>query len=127
MEQYELAPRKIYSDLVYCIKNYSLDGIFVRLRGSAGGDVKLDQDLKGKKVTVKNASNGLVVVVNDEKIFTYEKDKTWPLRFSISYKRFPRTRYRSSQDRVTNAELANVGQSPVTEGAEETGVLYCWR
>jgi len=85
MEQYELNPETIYGDMLHCLKNYEAINLFVRLRGSVGGDIKIDENLERKTLAVDEVLEGLSFLVDGKKIYVHEEDDFWKRRFSLAY------------------------------------------
>ncbi|MBT4334359.1 hypothetical protein HOD61_00915 [archaeon] len=90
MEQYWIPKELDFENLRKCLDNYEADSIFVRLKGSSGGEVKLKEDLTGKVLDFKKDDSGLYLSINSEEVFhfplkNYEVDRQ--KGFSLAYER----------------------------------------
>lgn len=88
MEQYELAKRLVYSDIKYCLANYTPERLFIRLVGSKGGTTKVRESLENKTLDVKKTPGGLSFLINGSEVFTYALDDIGK-GFSLAYERLP--------------------------------------
>lgn len=78
--------RSDFRNLRLCLENYSADSLYIRLVGSMGGTVKVDEDLRDKTLNFKKNKSGLFMFVDSCEVFHF------PLRdyqkgFSLSYER----------------------------------------
>jgi hypothetical protein len=87
MEQYWM-PKKLDShNLRRCLNNYEADSIYIRLVGSMGGTVKVNESLKGKKLDFEKNSSGLHMMIDGKDVFHFPL-KDYDKGFSLAYERF---------------------------------------
>ncbi|MBW2966900.1 hypothetical protein KY362_00280 [Candidatus Woesearchaeota archaeon] len=89
MEQYELAPRRRYGDLVHCVREMEPAWLYIRNVGSRGGRVLVNEDLEGKVLGVKRSPDAYVLSIDDSEVFRYLLTQTWDRRLSLGYYRYP--------------------------------------
>ena len=89
-------PRKLdFENLRLCLDNYPLDSIYIRLVGSKGGTVKVNEKLKGKSLDFKKDSSGLSFFINSNKVFHFplkDYDDEHSKGFSLAYERIEPTK-----------------------------------
>ena len=96
MEQYEVLPSRHFKNIKLVLKHFKPERIYVRLRGSLGGTVIVDINLKGKKLAITRGKNGLNIIINGKKVFVYKlslsesKDLVGLTgkRWAVAYERF---------------------------------------
>ena len=91
MEQYQMPKGLDFQHLRLCLDNYTADHLFIRLKGSSGGTVKVDENLDHKSLDFRRQESGLHLLVDSEEIFHfplkgYDDDLT--KGFSLAYERF---------------------------------------
>lgn len=86
MEQYWMPKRLDFNNLRYCIDNYTPTYLFIRLVGSHGGTVKVNQDLEGKTLNFKKNKKGLYMLIDDNEVFHFPL-KDYAKGFSLAYER----------------------------------------
>lgn len=90
MEQY-LMPKKLdFKNLRMCLDNYQASWLYIRLRGSAGGTVKVDETLEGKTLDFKRNRSGLYFLVDNIEVFHFPL-KDYDKGFSLAYERIEPT------------------------------------
>lgn len=86
MEQY-LMPKKLdFKNLRLCLDNHSADSLYIRLVGSKGGTVKVDESLKGRKLDFRKNKSGLHMLVDAKEVFHFSL-KDYGKGFSLAYER----------------------------------------
>ncbi|OGY63780.1 MAG: hypothetical protein A3I89_02890 [Candidatus Harrisonbacteria bacterium RIFCSPLOWO2_02_FULL_41_11] len=95
MEQYEILPSRHFENIQLSIKHFKAEYIYIRLRGSLGGNIIVSKNLKDKKLAISHGKNGLNIIINGKKVFFYatvslrknllvDFGKHW----SVAYERF---------------------------------------
>ena len=87
MEQYYMPKKLDFENLRLCLDNYPAENIFIRLMGSFGGTVKVNEDLKGKTLDFKKKLSGLHMLIDSEEVFHFPL-KDYYAGFAFSYERF---------------------------------------
>ncbi|MFH1978808.1 MAG: hypothetical protein ABII97_00245 [Patescibacteria group bacterium] len=87
MEQYWMPKKLDFKNLRFCLNNYIPDYLFIRLVGSAGGTVKIGEDLGGKKLDFRKDSSGLHILIDSAEVFHFPLRK-YQKGFSLAYERF---------------------------------------
>ena len=94
MEQYYLPIELDFANLRKCLDNYVAEKLFIRLVGSKGGTVKVDESLEDRSLDFRKDSSGLYFLIDTEKVFHF------PLKeigtrdgngFSLAYERIKPT------------------------------------
>ena len=73
MEQYEIPPSRYFQALCDTLKHFRAESVYVRLVGSCGGTVKVDEDVSQKKLVLKQRRHGLEVVIDGQTRFLFEQ------------------------------------------------------
>ncbi|MBI2667039.1 hypothetical protein HYX13_05490 [Candidatus Woesearchaeota archaeon] len=94
MEQYWM-PRKLdFKNLRHCLDNYQTNWLYIRLKGSSGGTVKINQSLENKCLDFRKNKSGLYLLVDSEEVFHFPlagyTDKH-SKGFSLAYERIQPT------------------------------------
>ncbi len=91
MEQYFLPKRLDFKHLRFCLDNYTPDRLYIRLKGSSGGDVKVNESLEGRTLDFRKDSSGLYFLIDSKEVchlplkdYGYDKAKG----FTLAYERF---------------------------------------
>lgn len=87
MEQYQMPKELDFKNLRFCLDNYRVDSLYIRLVGSKGGTVKVNEDLKGKKLTFKKNKSGLYLFIDLKEVFHFQL-KNYQKGFSLAYERY---------------------------------------
>ena len=86
MEQYWMPKKLDFKNLRFCLDNYTPDFLYIRLVGSKGGTVKVNEDLKGKTLDFKKNKTGLYILVDSRQVFHFPL-KDYDKGFSLAYER----------------------------------------
>ena len=87
MEQYWMPKKLDFKNLRLCLDNYLPDFLFIRLMGSSGGTVKVNQDLKNRKLDFRKDKFGLYLLIDSNEVFHFPL-KDYKKGFSLKYERF---------------------------------------
>lgn len=79
-----------FENLRLCLDNYYADFLYIRLVGSMGGTVKVNENLKGKVFDFKKDTSGLHLFIDSDEVF-YFPLKDHKKGFSLAYKRIKLT------------------------------------
>ncbi|MBI2627060.1 MAG: hypothetical protein HYW77_02340 [Parcubacteria group bacterium] len=86
MEQYWMPKKLDFKNLRLCLDNYPADFLFIRLVGSAGGTVKVNEKLKGRMLDFKKDKSGLYLFIDSSKVFHFPLGD-YQKGFSLAYER----------------------------------------
>lgn len=86
MEQYWMPKKLDFKNLRLCLDNYIADFLYIRLVGSAGGTVKVNENLKNKKLDFRKNKSGLYMLVDSKEVFHFPL-KDYQKGFSLAYER----------------------------------------
>jgi len=85
-------PKRLdFKNLRLCLDNYKADSLFIRLVGSSGGTVKVNESLENRTLDFKKDRLGLHFLIDNNEVFNF------PLKyrgtredegFSLAYERF---------------------------------------
>ena len=90
MEQYWMPKKLDFENLRLCLDNYPTDFLYIRLVGSMGGTVKVNKNLKNRKLDFKKDKSGLHILVDSGKVFHFPL-KDYQKGFSLAYERIEPT------------------------------------
>jgi len=90
MEQYWMPKKLDFKNLRLCLDNYSPTFIYIRLVGSMGGTVKVNEKLEDKKLDFKKDKSGLYMLVDSNDVFHFPL-KDYQKGFSLEYRRIEPT------------------------------------
>lgn len=90
MEQYWMPKKLDFKNLKLCLDNYSADFLYIRLIGSAGGTVKVNESLKGRRLDFRKNKSGLYLLIDSREVF-YFPLKDYQKGFSLAYERIEPT------------------------------------
>lgn len=76
-----------FENLRLCLDNYPADFLYIRLVGSRGGTVKVNEDLEDKTLDFRKDSSGLYLLVDSNEVFHFPL-KRYDKGFSLAYERF---------------------------------------
>jgi len=80
-------PKKLdFKNLRACLDNYSPEFLYVRLVGSMGGDVKVNERLENKKLDFRKNKSGLFMLIDSKEVFHFPL-KDYYKGFSLAYRR----------------------------------------
>lgn len=113
MEQYQMPKKLDFKNLRLCLDNYSADFLYIRLVGSKGGTVKVNESLEDRTLDFKKDSSGLYLLIDSEEVFHF------PLRdydkgFSLAYERIEPTK-----DGIGRMVMLATGMDPYNPGLPE--------
>lgn len=81
-------PKKLdFKNLRLCLDNYSADFLYIRLMGSRGGTVKVNESLENKTLDFKKVSSRLHLFIDSNEVFHFPL-KDYQKGFSLAYERF---------------------------------------
>ncbi|MDP2925382.1 MAG: hypothetical protein Q8N99_03355 [Nanoarchaeota archaeon] len=86
MEQYWMPKKLDFKNLRKCLDNYKAESIYIRLVGSSGGTVKVDEGLESKTLDFKKNKSGLHMLIDDLEVFHFPL-KDYGKGFSLGYER----------------------------------------
>ena len=75
-----------FENLRLCLDNYQTDFIYIRLKGSSRGYVKVNENLGNRTLDFKKNSSGLYLIVDSDEIFHFPL-KDYHKGFSLAYER----------------------------------------
>ncbi len=90
MEQYWMPKRLDFKNLRLCLDNYPADFLYIRLVGSMGGTVKVNEKLEGKTLNFRKDKSGLYLFINSSEVFHFPL-KDYQKGFSLAYERIEPT------------------------------------
>jgi len=90
MEQYWMPKKLDFKNLRLCLDNYSADSLYIRLVGSAGGTVKVNEELGGRTLNFRKDKSGLYLIIDSIEIFHFLL-KDYQKGFSLAYERIKPT------------------------------------
>ena len=78
MEQYEILPSRHFENIQLSIKHFKAEYIYIRLRGSLGGNIIVSKNLKDKKLAISHGKHWSVAYErfydDGRKHFLYPED-----------------------------------------------------
>ena len=86
MEQYWMPKKLDFKNLKLCLDNYSADFLYIRLVGSMGGTVKVDEKLEGRKLDFRKDKSGLYLFIDSSDVFHFPLND-YQKGFSLAYER----------------------------------------
>jgi hypothetical protein len=86
MEQYWMPKELDFKNLRLCLDNYPADFLYIRLVGSMGGDVKVNENLEGRTLDFKKDKSGLYLLIDSNKVFHFPPSN-YTKGFSLAYER----------------------------------------
>lgn len=87
MDQYWMPKELDFKNLRLCLDNYQPDFLYIRLIGSMGGTVKVNESLKNKTLNFKKDSSGLYMLIDSDEVFHFPL-QYYVKGFSLAYERF---------------------------------------
>lgn len=106
MEQY-LMPKKLdFKNLRLCLEYYTAERLYIRLIGSAGGTVKVDENLQGKTLDFRKDASGLYMLIDSSEVFHFPL-KDYDKGFSLAYERIEPT-----EDGIGKMVMLGTGVDP---------------
>ena len=86
MEQYWMPKKLDFKNLRLCLDNHSADFLYIRLVGSAGGTVKINEKLEGRKLDFRKDKSGLYLFIDSSDVFHFPLND-YQKGFSLAYER----------------------------------------
>ena len=100
-------PQKLdFKNLRLCLDNYQADFLYIRLVGSAGGTVKVNESLEDKTLDFKKNKSGLHMLINSKEVFHFPL-KHYDKGFSLAYERITPT-----EDGIGRMVCLSTGENP---------------
>jgi len=106
MEQYWMRKKLDFRHLRFCIDNYFLDSLHIRLVGSAGGTVKVNENLEDRILDFRKNKSGLYLLVDSREVFHFPL-KDYDKGFSLGYERI-----RPTKDGIGRMVMLSHGVDP---------------
>ncbi|MDI6737580.1 MAG: hypothetical protein QME12_03620 [Nanoarchaeota archaeon] len=106
MEQYWMPKKLDRKNLRLCIDNYKAERLYIRLVGSMGGTVKVNESLEGKTLGFKKDKSGLFLLVDSNEVFHFPL-KRYDKGFSVAYERIEPT-----DDGIGRMIMLSTGEDP---------------
>ena len=91
MEQYWMPKKLDFENLRLCLDNYSPDFLCIRLVGSMGGTVKVNERLNGRMLNFKKNKSGLYMLIDSNIVFNFPLND-YQKGFSLAYERIEPTK-----------------------------------
>ena len=113
MEQYWMPKKLDFKNLRLCIDNYSADFLFIRLVGSMGGTVKVNEKLEGRRLNFRKGKSGLYLLIDSSEVFHFPL-KDYQKGFSLAYERIVPT-----EDGIGRMVMLSHGIDPYDPGLPE--------
>lgn len=99
-----------FENLRLCLDNYQTDWLFIRLRGSRGGTVKVRESLENKTLDFRRDSSGLYLLIDSDEVFHFPLngyDSEFVKGFSLAYERI-----RPTEDGIGRMVMLSHGIDP---------------
>lgn len=90
MEQYWIPKKLDFKNLRLCLDNYPADFLYIRLVGSMGGTVKINENLQGRTLDFRKEKSGLYMLIDSNEMFHFPL-KDYEKGFSLAYERIEPT------------------------------------
>lgn len=90
MEQYWMPKKLDFKNLRLCLENYSADFLYIRLVGSMGGTIKINDSLGGRVLDFRKNKSGLHLLIDSDEVFHFPL-KDYQESFSLAYERIKPT------------------------------------
>ena len=113
MEQYWMPKKLDFKNLRICLDNYPADFLYIRLVGSAGGAVKVNENLKGRALDFRKDASGLYLFIDSNEIFRFPL-KDYQKGFSLAYERVE-----STEDGIGRMVILSHGVDPYDSNLPE--------
>ena len=102
-----------FENLRLCLDNYQSDFLYIRLVGSMGGTVKVNEGLEDKTLDFRRDSSGLYLLIDSDEVFHFPL-KDYQKGFSLAYERIEPT-----EDGIGRMVMLNQGIDPYDENLPE--------
>lgn len=90
MEQYWMPKELDFENLRLCLNDYTANFLYIRLVGSMGGTVKVNQNMGDKTLDFRKDKSGLYMLIDSKKVFHFPL-KDYQKGFSLAYERIEPT------------------------------------
>ncbi len=117
MEQYWMPKKLDFKNLRLCLDKYPADFLYVRLIGSKGGRVKVNECLENRTLDFRKDSSGLYLLIDSDEVFHFPlKDytKEYTKGFSLAYERIKPT-----EDGIGRMVMLSHGVDPYDKSLPE--------
>lgn len=112
-------PKKLdFKNLRLCLDSYSADFLYIRLVGSMGGTVKINEKLKGRILDFKKNKSGLYMIIDEKEVFHFLL-KDYQKGFSLGYERI-----RPTDDGIGRLVMLSHGTDPYDPGLPEPRMSF---
>lgn len=91
MEQYWIPKKLDFKNLRLCLDNYPADFLYIRLVGSMGGTIKVNESLEGRALDFRKNKSGLYLLIDSNEVFHFPL-KDYQKGFSLAYERIEPTK-----------------------------------
>lgn len=84
-----------FESLRFCLDHYQTNWLYIRLKGSSGGTVKVDESIEGRTLDFRKNSSGLHLLVDSEEVFRFplrDYESELSKGFSLAYERIEPTK-----------------------------------
>ena len=100
-------PKKLdFKNLRICLDSYQAEFLYIRLVGSKGGGVKINESLDGRILDFKKGSSGLHLFIDSGEVFHFPL-KDYSKGFSLAYERV-----KPSEDGIGRLVMLSHGIDP---------------
>ena len=113
MEQYWMPKKLDFKNLRLCLENYSPNFLYIRLVGSRGGTVKVNEELENRTLDFKKDKSGLSLLIDAEEVFHFPLND-YQKGFSLAYERIEPT-----EDGIGRMVMLSMGIDPYDERLPE--------
>jgi len=110
MEQYFLPKELDFEHLRFCLDNYEPEFLFIRLKGSSGGTVKVNETLEDRTLDFRRDTSGLSFLIDAGKVFHFplnDYDSKQAYGFTLAYERIQPT-----EDGIGRMVMLSTGIDP---------------
>lgn len=73
MEQYEIPPARYFDIINYALEKFKAENIYIRLVGSCGGTVKVNEDIRKKRLSLQRCRGGLRILIDHQEKFLFQQ------------------------------------------------------
>ena len=91
MEQYWMPKKLDFKNLRLCLDNHIADSLYIRLIGSMGGTIKVNEDLESRILNFRKEKSGLYMLIDSNEVFHFPL-KDYQNGFSLEYERIESTK-----------------------------------
>jgi hypothetical protein len=87
MDYYQMPKDLDFENLRYCLDNYKTNFILIASKFSAGGKIKVREELDSRILDFKKDDSGLSILIDKSEVFNFPL-KYYQKGFSLAYERF---------------------------------------